>query len=324
MSAELTKSRHMPSVFRVLGGEKRGDLGMDSKNAASSLYLLGLCFIVTSTGCSALPSSPTMATVPREWRKTNSWGPEGNQARAEGRLQPVYYPRRAAEWEQFAREHIQDGDILFRLGYAYKATENIQSLFIASVCDSRFSHEAIAKWEGETLYVYDAEPDPEGIRKVPFIFWMLDVADHTLAIKRVKECYRDRVPQALAYCEMIYQKQPAYDKALNPDDERFYCSELVEKAYRSAGLALSEPVPIRCLPHYPRYAWLKPFVERFSELKVDTEIFALGNEHYGLFGSPYLDLVYDMHQRADCHRKGPICQSVESYPPAAATVTLDR
>ena len=280
---------------------------------------LPLIFLLS--GC-AVPAYPTLATVPPEWRHSNSWGPEGNQARAEGRLQPVFYPKRAAEWQQLAREHIQDGDILFRLGKANKLTEKINSWFIASVCDSRFSHEGMARWDGDTLYIYDAEPAPEGIRKVPFVFWMLDTADHTLAIKRLKEPYRDHIPEALAYCEKIYLLQPPYDRSLALDDARYYCSELIEKAYLSTGIVLSEPVPIRCLPHYRRYALLRPIIERFSEIRADTAIFSVGNVTYGQYGSPYLELVYDEYKRPDRHTKGPLCGPPEPTPDTNGTVAI--
>src|SRR4051812_13865178 len=62
-----------------------------------------------ASGCS-LPTSPSMATVPRAWRKTNPWGPEANAARAEGKLVPRFYPEQMAAWMEFARQHVQEGD----------------------------------------------------------------------------------------------------------------------------------------------------------------------------------------------------------------------
>ena len=108
--------------------------------------------------------------------------------------------------------------------------------------DSPFSHDAIVRWQGDTVWVYDAEA--EGMRKLPFEVWMLDVADETLTVKRLQPGHGDCIPQVLAYCEEIYQRDVPFDRAFGVDDTEFYCSELIEKAFRAAGLCLSEPVPM--------------------------------------------------------------------------------
>jgi hypothetical protein len=267
--------------------------------------LFPLVLALFAPACS-FPASPLMATVPREWRNHHPFGPEGNAARAQGEWQFLSVPRRAEEWAAFAHDVIEEGDVLFRFGRSYTPNGLVTSRVIAGICDSRFSHDAIAHWEDHVLYVYDAEL--EGIRKVPFVWWMLDVKDGTLEIKRLKAPYRDAIPQVIAYCEEGYYQNVPFDKALRPDDERLYCSEMIEKAFRSAGLPLAEPLPIRCLPHYPRYSPLRPIVERFTEIRVDVPEFAMGNEHYGTYGSPFLELVYHTpsHQ-ADKPRKPPLC-----------------
>jgi hypothetical protein len=234
-----------------------------------------------------------MATVPREWRTTNPWGPEANAARARGELVPLYYSEEMARWREFGRANIRDGDLLFRYGKSYNPAEIFTSFLLAGISDGRFSHNAIAHREGDTLYVYDAEPPPQGVRKLPFEFWVLDVQDHSLVVQRLKPEYRGYIPGAQAYLEDAYLRQVPFDSALKPDDERLYCSEMIEKAFRSAGLTLSEPLPIYCLPHYLRWLPLKPLLYLFTEIRVEQPVFAIGNEHYGTFGSPYLETVLD-------------------------------
>jgi hypothetical protein len=269
--------------------------------------LLAACCLAFLGGC-ALPSSPTEATVPRAWRRTNAWGPDAYAARAEGKLQPLFFTQEMADWAEFGRRTIQDGDILFRYGQSYKPYEIFTSRLIAGIEDNRFSHDGIARWEGDTLYIYDAEPAPLGIRKVPFEFWILDTADCSLVIKRLRPECRFAVPQAIAYCEDVWLRQVPFDDALRPDDEKLYCSEMIEKAYRSAGLVLSEPLPISCLPHYRRWLWVKPLVTLLTPIRVNVPVFALGNEYYGTFGSPLLETVYEQSPdpRAG-RRKPPIC-----------------
>ncbi len=193
-----------------------------------------------------------------------------------------------AEWAKFGRCHIQDGDILFRYGLSYKPYEIATSRIIAGAEDNRFSHDGIARWENDVLYVYDAEPPPQGIRKVPFEFWVLDVANKSLTIKRPRPEFQRYVPAALAYCEDVYQRQVPFDDALSLTDDKLYCSEMIEKAYRCAGLVLSEPVRITCLPNYNRWRILKPVVQGTTPIRVANMIFALGNPYYGTFRlAPY-------------------------------------
>jgi hypothetical protein len=283
--------------------------------AASALWLL-----LFSAGCS-LPSSPTMATVPREWRQVNPWGPEANAARAEGKLVPLFYTEEMAEWAKFGRCHIQDGDILFRYGRSYSLYDNASSRIIAGAEDNRFSHDGVAHWENDTLYIYDVEPAPQGVRKIPFEFWVLDVANKSLTIKRLRPEYQACIPAALHYCEDAYERQIPFDDALRLDDEKLYCSEMIEKAYRSAGVVLSEPIRIECLPNYRRWRILKPVIQTVTPVRATNAIFALGNPYYGTFGSPLLETVYE--QSPDpwlAWRKPPICSAdVYPAPPQSAT-----
>jgi hypothetical protein len=249
--------------------------------------LLGLALL--APGC-ALPKGPLEATVPPAWRKGNPYGPQANALRAQGLLRPLYYPAELACWEAFGREHVQDGDLLFRRGKAITPLSMLASRSIARISGGPFSHDGLCHWERDTLFVYDAEK--EGIRKVPFAFWMLDTRDGTLAVKRLKPPYRHAIAGAIAYCEDAYQRQVPFDSGLRPDDERLYCSEMIEKAFASAGLRLSDPVPIRCLPNFHHYRWLAPLVERLTEYRADVPVWAPGNDCYGQFASPCLELVY--------------------------------
>jgi hypothetical protein len=271
---------------------------VDRRSAVAGL----LCLLAAVPGCMCnpfYPATPLMAAVPRKWRRQHAWGPEANDARARGELRPRFYTARMAAWADLGRRTIRTGDILFRLGQSNTPLGNLVSGLVADVCDSPFSHDALAVWEGDTLYVYDAER--EGIRKVPFDFWMLDVYGRSLVVKRLRPELRGAIPAALAYCEDAYRREVPYDTALRLDDERLYCSELIEKAFRSGGVCLSDPMPIRSLPRY-RWYWLVGFLaDRLTEYRVDEPIFVPGNERYGTFASPCLEAVYE-DARCVCRR----------------------
>jgi hypothetical protein len=265
-------------------------------------WSLALLATALTSGCS-LPVSPTAATVPPAWRSKNSWGPEGNAARARGDLVPCYKPADIPAWEDFASAHIQTGDILFRFGRSHRVTNWLVGMVMAASMDSRFTHDGIALWENGTLFVYDIEPAPESVRKIPFAYWIQDTAAGSLVVKRLRPEQRHHIPQALAYITDAYQRQVPFCDALLMDDERLYCAKMIEKAFRSSGLPLSEPVPINQLPHYRRFCFLAPLAEVVLGVHANEPVFALGNERYGTFGSPHLETVYD-EQTATTIRPG--------------------
>lgn len=250
-------------------------------------------------GCTLL-ATPSLQLVPPSWRKQHPWGPEANALRDQGGLPYRKCPPELNQWAEFARQHLEDGDIVFRRGRSCLVPVFDISKVLAHISDSPYSHCGIAHREGDRVWIYDVED--EGMRKQPFEVWMLDVVDHLLAIKRIPEPYRPCIPQVIAFCEEHYQKHVKFDYALALDDEAFYCTELVEKAYRCAGVKLSDPVPIRCLPHYRDYPVLAVVIPRITRVRLDTPVFSIGNESYGIFGSPCLETVYE-HAEATCPKR---------------------
>jgi hypothetical protein len=212
-------------------------------------------------------------------------------------------------WADFGRRNFQEGDLLFRRGRGYISLARLGSCLVARLCDSPFSHVAVVVLVQGNAWVYDMGED--GLRKMPFEVWMLDTLEDTLAVKRLKPLYKDCVPQVLAFLEEVFQAEIPFDFDLALANEKYYCTELVERAFESAGLSLSSPVPIRCLPHYKRYSWLVPFTCTLTEVRVREPIYVSGNQCYGIYSSPLLDLVYQ-HQnvtRKIQTGKPPVCGS---------------
>jgi hypothetical protein len=215
-------------------------------------------------------------------------------------------------WLEWGKAHVQDGDIILRRGLAVDIKDKVVNHILVTATDSAFTHDAIAHWRDGKIWVYDAER--EGVRHMPFEIWMLDVVPHKLAIARPKPEFQHLVPQAIAFCDEKYQQNVPFDGDLNLDDEKLYCTELIEKAYRSAGMIISQPVPLRCQPQFHRYAILGPLGERVTGLRRDMPIFSVGNCYHGVLSSPNLDLIY-MDEKADRKhkRKAPTCDPVP-YP----------
>ena len=72
---------------------------------------------------------------------------------------------------------------------------------------------------------------------------MLDCVG-AMGVKRLKPEHRRHIPGVIGYCRKVFEQQVPFDYEFRLDDAAFYCLELTEKAFRSQGLALSEPVRI--------------------------------------------------------------------------------
>ena len=82
------------------------------------------------------------------------------------------------------------------------------------------------------------------------------------------------------------------------EDDSLYCLELTEKAFRSQGLALSEPVRIgdwEYLASFPLTALLIPPVSGLvldRPITLEQPVYVPGNERHGVWASPLLETVF--------------------------------
>ena len=89
-----------------------------------------------------------------------------------------------------------------------------------------------------------------------------------------------------------------FDFEFRMDDAAFYCLELTEKAFRSQGLALSEPVRIGDWEHLVNYPLTALAIPYFSGLVLEHSItleqpvYLPGNERQGVWASPLLETVF--------------------------------
>ena len=133
-------------------------------------------------------------------------------------------------------------------------------MFIARATGSPFSHTGIVAIEDGSPVVYDCSSD--GIQRQPFEVWMLDCVG-AIGVKRLKPEQRRHIPGVIGYCRKVFEQQVPFDFEFRLDDAALYCLELTEKAFRSQGLALSEPVRIgdwEHLTNYPLTALAIPLV----------------------------------------------------------------
>jgi hypothetical protein len=190
---------------------------------------------------------------------------------------------------------LRDGDIVFRLGDARALHGTFPlSQFIARATGSPFSHTGIIAVEDGLPVVYDCSS--AGVQRQPYAVWMLDCVG-AMGVKRLKPEHRYRIPGVISYCRAKFEQQVPFDYEFRLDDTALYCVELTEKAFRSQGLVLSQPVRIGDWEHlgsYPLTALATPYVTRLMfehPITLEQPVFLPGNEHQGIWASSLLETV---------------------------------
>lgn len=225
----------------------------------------------------------------------NYWGPQATKARQEGRLPAIAMTPHMKRWDEWGRKHLHTGDILFRMGDARLLHGYFpMSRFLANASGSKFSHTAIVSIEKEGPVVYDTTRT--SVARQPFAVWMLDNVGN-FGVKRLRPAYRSAIPRVIEYCHKVFTEQAPFDYELNLDDKALYCVEMTEKAFRHAGLKLSDPIklgdmeratefplPIMGIATASRYVLNDP-------LTLEKEVFFPGNERHGIWSSPKLEVV---------------------------------
>ena len=251
------------------------------------------CTLYWAMAAVALLDAGSLADGLRPGSRGNPWGPAATRARADD---PVVYTDPAMKaWDRWGRESLRDGDVVFRLG----DTRVLWGFFPLSRCiaratGSRFSHTGVVAVERGEPVVYDCAA--VGIQRRPFGSWMQDNIG-AFGVKRLKPEQRRHIPGALVYCRRVFEAQVPFDRGFKLDDDRLYCVELVEKAFRSAGLPLSEPVrigdwknlgqfPLTTLSVLTLSAWMLD-----APITLDQPVYVPGDDREGLWASRWLEKV---------------------------------
>jgi len=196
-------------------------------------------------------------------------------------------------WDRWATVHLHSGDLVFVRGDSRILFGLVNfSQLCTDVADSRFSHVGLVSREPDGVYVYDVVIG--GPRHITFGRFATDNRISLLAVKRLKPEYRDYVPAAIEYCRSVGSASGKFDTEFQLDNDHFYCSELIELAFRHAGLPLSQPVRIDRLPRIDELpTTTRTIIDTMTNIRMDQEIFLPGNDQIGIWSCPYLDLVLD-------------------------------
>jgi len=237
---------------------------------------------------------PSDRCAPPGWRG-NPWGPAAASARAAGRLPSVVMTPEMTSWDQWGRAVLRDGDIVFRMGDSRNVSSFFPfSRFLAGASGSRYSHTGIVAIEDRSPVVYDCTK--VGVRRQPFAVWTLDNFG-PFGVKRLRPGWRQAIPGVLAYCRRVFDQQVPFDYSFDLDDSALYCLEMTEKAFRSQGLALSQPVRLGDMENATQYPICMDLFVRISPLvlkkplTLEQAVYLPGNERHGLWASSRLEVV---------------------------------
>jgi hypothetical protein len=232
--------------------------------------------------------------APPGWQG-NYYGPEATKARREGRMPPIVFTPHMVRWDQWGRQVLRDGDILFRLGDARIAKGYFpMSRWLANCSNSRFSHTGIVSIEEDGPVVYDTTRT--GVARQPFAVWCLDNVG-CIGLKRLRPEHHDAIRKVVEYCHKVFEEQLPFDYELSDDDKALYCVEMTEKAFRSAGIKLSDPVKVGDFERAAEYPLSLIGIGIASKyqlnrpLTADTQVYLPGNERHGIWAAKQLMTV---------------------------------
>ncbi len=196
---------------------------------------------------------------------------------------------RAQAWQRWGESHLQSGDLLFVRGQYRILLGLVDFSSLASdLTDSPFSHVALVSREDDGLWVYDTVAD--GPRRLAFADFIADRRLTLLAARRLRCAHRAHSAEAIDFCHDVWQRQVPFDETFRLENGRWYCSELIEMAFRHAGLPLSQPVPIQQLPGYDRVSpALRQVLLTARSIDPSEPVFFPGNDSAGIWSSAALE-----------------------------------
>ena len=127
---------------------------------------------------------------------------------------------------------LQTGDILFQTNKArtsfVKAIENVT----LSLDNLDFSHVGVAYWEDGEIYILEAVPPK--VSKTPLEKYLKQSkwvdGNPVVVVERLKRRYRKCIPEAIEKMKSLIGKP--YDYVFSPDNDDYYCSEIIWLAFR--------------------------------------------------------------------------------------------
>jgi hypothetical protein len=215
-----------------------------------------------SAGCALSP-------IPRDIRERHT-----EAARLAAELEPV----------------VQQGDVIFRLSSTSVAGNLVDfSRGVANLSESDFSHAVLVMRADETGVLL-VDVTAYGVERRYLIDWLMDHSNN-IVVKRLRPAYRHLIPEVVRELEIVVANDSLYDDSFTPDNDTYYCTELVDHIFRKVGKPLAERISLKELPQYNLFVAVCCMI---GGINTDSEVVVAGNEKIGLFSSPMLETVIDL------------------------------
>ncbi len=206
-------------------------------------------------------------------------------------------PTAIQKWHDQARHDVplltpvvNEGDVLFRFSSTPLAGGLVDfSKSVAEATESDFSHAALVYHVGpDGVVVVDVSP--VGISRRFLSDWYHD-GTYKVVVRRLRPEYRYLIPQVLAEADKLIARDVMYDTKFIPDDDRYYCTEMVDHCFRATGHPLADRIRIK---DFPKKMIVMYVVCALGGIDLNNEVVVAGNERIGLFSSPMLETVLDL------------------------------
>jgi hypothetical protein len=205
------------------------------------------------------------------------------------------YHENAAELYDQVNPVLQEGDIIFRVGHLRLLGGLVNySKTLAWWCESPFAHAGIVYQKVDDTFVI-VDTGPYGIKRVFLIDWLI-TGPENVVVKRLKPEHQDRIPDLLAAAKELIDRDVLHDDKYITDDDRFYCTEIVDHCFREIDMPLADKVEIRQLPNLKPWhrVWFFELVGLAAGIDLDRPVAIVGNEDIGLYSSGYLEEVLNL------------------------------
>ncbi|MEP0843365.1 MAG: hypothetical protein HRF43_11735 [Phycisphaerae bacterium] len=210
-------------------------------------------------------------------------------------------PRSIGQWHDEAvrivpglESVLKPGDVIFRLSNTELAGGLVDfSKTIAECTESQMSHASLVRHVGPDGVIV-ADVTPAGVARRYLVDWWLD-GTRNLVVCRLKPEYAYLIPEVLAELDRLIAADVMYDDKFSPDNDRYYCTELVDHCFRATGHPLAPLIRIRDFPRNNLVFMIGCLVGGIS---TNNPVAIAGNERIGLFSSPMLETVVDLRGKS--------------------------
>jgi len=242
------------------------------------LALVGLLF-AACTGCQSGPQVADSLVVNDRpaWQQFASFRPKNSQLRQ--------------QWDEWGSQQLEDGDVIFVLGSSRILLGLLNfAKFSTEIAASPFSHVGIISIEDGKPYVYDTVSG--GPRRKELGWFLARSSIQRVAFRRPRPEHIQHIPQVIQFCQQVYEDRVPYDERLVWGNDKYYCSEFVDLAFREQGIPLCDLTPINELPHFDALpSAVAMLIESTTPLSPEQEVLFPGNDTYGIWSSSELTVL---------------------------------